>query len=342
MKILVVDFLFVKAHRSFNENVIKALSENAEVDVLNINEFYDKSITAVNYIDINFFLFKSGSLKTRINSLILMYLTLFYMLKIRKKYDAVFCLTFDTLMLACGCFSVFFKCPFYLFHHKNIDELRKTLKKKIFKIYQNKFVHIVFEKEFAQQLKMISGLDDSRVKVVPHPIFSLGIKKDVCFDCVGLCNSNSVDFVEQIEEELKKNSPQNLNFVIRSSKKLNSSGNFVSVNSFLTKEQYWDYVLSAKTVFVALPESYKNRLSGSMYDAFSSKKKVFTTSLFHASMYERLYPGICEYVSSARELIEKVGTFNPNIDELCFDSFIREHSVDYVAKKLLKLIEKES
>ena len=338
MRILVVDFLFVKAHQSFNENVLKALVDVGEVDVLNVNGYYDKSITAAKYIDMGLFLFKSGAIKTRINSLLVIFATFFYLLKNRKKYDAVFCLAFDTLTLVCGGFSLIFKGPFYLFHHKNIDELTNSLKRIVFKIYQKKYIHIVFEKEFAQQLKTISGLENVGIKVVPHPICSLNIKKDASFDCVGLCNSNKAEFIEDLYKELERKDNSSCLFVVRGLKKIQLTNNLLTINSFLSIEQYWDYIYSAKSVFVALPTSYKARLSGSIYDAFSAKKKVFTTSQYHASLYEQLYPGICEYVSSAKDLINKVKLINYDGMAQSFDKFIINHSVKSLSIEIEKIM----
>ena len=341
MKILVADFLFVKAHKNFNENVIKALTNFADVDVINVNDFYNKQINHENFVNFKMRLLKDGTIKTRINSFCIMCRFFFYFLKNGKKYDAVFCLAFETLTtLFANLFFCISKDRFFLFHHKNIDELEKPLKKKIFQSYQRKFTHIVFEKEFAQQLKQITGLKDSFVKVVPHPIFCPYLKKEDDYDCVGLCNSNDAKFIEDLYAALNAPSYSKLFFVVRSPQKLPPSvSKFVTINSFLTNEQYWNYILSAKSIFVALPQSYRFRLSGSIYDAFASRKKVFTSSNFHASLYGNLYPGLCEYVSSAKELVDKVLNFDPNYENHEFDHFINDHSIDSLSKRLSELVE---
>lgn len=342
MKILVVDFLFVNAHHNFNENIIKALSTFAEIDVVNVNDFYEKKIAESNFINYKLKLLKNGSVGSRINSIVIMYVTLFYLLKKRKKYDAVFCLAFETVTtFFTNLFLPFLSKKIFLFHHKNIDELNNFYKKFLFKTYQKKFMHIVFENEFAQHLNQVTGLDKSHIRVIHHPLCTIKRKKEEIFDCVGLCNSNNIDFVGELCDNLKNESNSNMSFVIKCAENFDSTNNFRNINTFLPMEKYWEYIDSAKSVLVALPQSYKNRLSGSIYDALSMKKKVFTTSLYHASIYESSYPGICEFVQSANDLVEKVKNYNHDVDSRFFDKFIEDHSIQRVAQELNNLMKEK-
>lgn len=338
MKILVLDFLCVKAHKNFNENIIESLKKIANIDVFNVNGFYEEKKNDVSYIDVNIRLLNSGSLTSRINSLFFMIYQLLFLLKKKNDYDAVFCLGFETIVTALSVLLVkFLNKKIYLFHHKNIDELGCAYKRKIFGLYQNLYYHIVFEDCFASHLKKTTGLNERLIKVIPHPIKNYNIESKVMYDCVGLCNSNSEDFIEELFSTLDNNIFSNLRFVVRSKKRKRTKQNCIVINSFLSIQEYESFINSSKFIFVALPNSYKYRLSGSIYDAFSMKKKVFTTSKFYQKIYEKKYPGLCKFVSSAIDLVSCVQSEQSS--NLNFDCFIKDHSIEFISFELKKLVE---
>jgi hypothetical protein len=343
--ILIADFLCVEAHRAMNVNLIECISKNWEVDVLSVNGYYSVEQdrwrkSGIRVINTSVPAKKNGAAQSRFFSLKIMR-SAGYQLK-KKNYSMVIVLGFDTL--AYGMAKSFAKkTPVAVFHHKNIDELSSTLKKIVFDCYKNKIHHLVFEQFFADHLINDIGVDVLKVHVVPHPVLGNFKPQEGKFkyDCVGLCNSNSEMFIEKALNEQKKFEDNDLKILLRSKNKKVHTHNVDIISGYLEEYIYVDYINSARTVLIPVPDTYVYRLSGSIYDALSRRKHVFTTSQYYANDYGRRYPGICDYIKDVADLIHKLrNTDFSEEDNTRFDRFIAEHSVENVSAKLDMTIKK--
>lgn len=340
MKLLIADFLFVEAHKDMNINFINAIKQCADIDVVSLNGFYDMQRgdfqkSNIGLIDISLER-KNGVLGTRIFSFELMRRTAFFVRQ--KSYDAVLCLGFDTTLFGLGMLWYRDKTLF-LFHHKNIDELTNKVKMYLFGIYKNKVNHVVFETFFKDRLVKGIGVKADRVFVIPHPTKAIaGILTDKSYDCVGLCNSNDETFINDALQCIGDFEECGLRILLRSKTKQNSGGAVEVINGFLEREQYDELMAAGKTVFVPLPETYIYRLSGSIYDALSRGKIVFTTSKYYVEDYERRYPGTCYYVNSLEQLIIGLKEHKGFSLETSFQNFLEEHSIQTVARKVKNML----
>lgn len=338
-KVLITDFLFVEAHRKLNLNLIDIFSRNYDVTVININGYYkndiyfeDKNIKLVSFsINQN----NSNAISRRISSIKMMYLT--YKEIKKNKYDFIVVNAFDTIAFAIGYFFLR-KEKIGLFHHKNIDELSNKTKMTLFNIYKNKVYHFVFEDFFRKHLINDKHVKTENCYVIPHPIeLSQNHKFKILkkYDCAGLCNSNSEEFINNIlkmNNDFKKN---NLNILIRSKKINKSKSNIDIIHGFLESDVYYGYIEGATNVLVPVPENYIYRLSGSIYDAIAHRKIVLTTSKYYGDDYGRRYPGICYYISDEKQLLKKMMEIQENDSNNCnisFDSFINDHSIQCIAQ----------
>ena len=345
MKILITDFLFPYVHKYLNVNVIRAVAKFAEVEVVSLNGYYDDLKESFDnehiiLIPINVER-KSGHINTRKYSLSLIKATS-QILKVNS-YDAVICLTFETVSFGIGInYFQYKKTPLIVFQHNNIDELTSSIKKTIFNSYKNKIYHAVFEECFASKLITDMGISEKRVFIIPHIAKEVNkFTKAKKYDCVGLSRSNDENF---IDEALKKESIfklNNLHIILRSKTINKQDGNVVVINGFMDKDKYDELLDSSTMIFVPLPKTYKYRLSGSIYDAFSRRKVVLTTSEFHVKEYQKYYPGICFFVSSIDDLINVLKKkYKVDEEVKSFNKFLEDHSLENTSKLLEAMLRK--
>lgn len=340
MKILVADFLFVDVHKDMNLNFISAVSRFAETDVLSLNGYYDNQREAfyknkVRLLDVNAER-KSGALGARSFSLELMKKTAEAVQK--KNYDAVLCLGFETTLFGLG-LSKFKGLPVFIFHHKNIDELTSSTKRFAFGCYKNRVYHVVFEEFFRNRLVNEIGVRTEKVFVVPHPVKAIeGVPTEKRYDCVGLCNSNDEDFIKEAVNKECDFREYGLHILLRSKVHEKKDGPVEVIRGFMEKEIYDELMAAGKTVFVPLPETYIYRLSGSIYDALSRRKLVYTTSKYYAQEYERRYPGTCKHVGSVDELIERLQEKRDSGASASFQQFIDGHSIETVSNDIKQMV----
>lgn len=338
-KILIADCLFVEAHRQMNIDLINAVSQCAETSIISLNGYYKDETQfkkKVSVIPINLNL-RNGSIGTRLSRIALNN-RIKTILK-KDNYDAIIYLGFDTIA-----FSVSSgknnKTPVFLFHHNNIDELTSKIKRVIFGRYKNQTYHIVFEEFFRDRLINDIHVLPDRVFVVPHPAQSIAnMQTDKSYDCIGLCNSNDENLIQEAVMRDNEFEQRGLHILLRSKIREKKAGAVEVIKGFMDKDVYDELMAAGKTVFVPLPETYIYRLSGSIYDALSRRKLVYTTSKYYAQEYERRYPGICKYVGSVNQLIERLQEKNDiEVSGASFNKFIEGHSVEMVSDCIDRMI----
>ncbi|MGX7199925.1 hypothetical protein ACWOEH_08725 [Enterococcus nangangensis] len=340
--ILVADFILVEAHRTININIIDAISRNNVVSVVNINGYFDDvkekwirsgieviskniSMNANNSIASRYFGIKVAKLVSKISK--------------NNNYDLVISLGFDTIAYS---FSkmILKKTPIALFHHKNIDELQNKLKLFLFNRYKNQVNHLVFEQFFKDHLTNKLGVKQNLIYVIPHPVESINLDKksnENKYTSVGLCNSNSEEFVSGLLRLNPILAENDIWLLLRSKTREGDYGNIRLVKGFLNLNTYSNFINSAQTVLVPIPSNYVYRLSGSIYDGLCRKKIVYTTSKFYGQEYEKRYPGICIFIKNETDYIENLKKTIAYREE-SFEKFIKDHSINSVSFELKKSI----
>ncbi|PEF91604.1 MULTISPECIES: glycosyltransferase family 4 protein [Bacillus] len=339
MNILILDYLFPKNHVALYNNMIQYLTQVGHVKVVAKDNYY--SDYKRDWIGIEL---EEIPIKDDGNNMVTRKLqSLISMIKTRKaitnnKDSIKVVLTFDTIAFALGWLWIKSNNTFIL-HHKNIDELNSKIKRFLFKTYMNKVNHIVFEEFFKEYLINEIGVEEKRIHVIPHPIFSPSVSDEdnFIYDCIGLSNSNDEGFIKQIiDEEIKTNylKNSNLHVVLRSKKYKFDNDNLKVISGYLPKEEYDYYTKKCKTVFVPLPNTFKYRVSGVIYDALSNYKVVIANNVPIVKHYEEKYPNLCIGVNDVRGFFDKLDCikFNTTANK-DFNEFIKHHDEKMIIKK---------
>lgn len=338
MNVLIADFLFVKEHLTVNVNTIKALALFSQVSIISQNNYYDSYLKELNnrvqIINSNVKGNREGKISGKLFSMRLINEAI--RIYREGEYDFIIVLAFDSIVMSLNGWLLP-KNKTMIIHHKNLDEiLSNKFKSILFSLYKNNTFHIVYEKYFAEVLKQ--KVSEKRIFHIPHPVSYV---EDINyhtqnnrFDCVALCNSNNELFIDKLYELGISNFGGSI--LIRSKKKRQSTNHFVFINRFLTYEEYSQLIRGSKCVFVPLPNHYKYRLSGSIYDALVRRKIVFTNSKIHQEGLNKLYPGIIKYVGTPEDLIKGINEINEN--DGMFDKFIVDHSVNNVSNEFRKIL----
>lgn len=343
--ILVVDFLYVLEHKSMNLLFIDALSKSFNLIVVAGNGYYKDEKAhfdnlGIKFIDISYKK-RSGKFGSRRQSFEIIKNTLKATKKL--KYDAVFCLAFDTITLSLFNLNKGFqRKDIYLLHHRNIDELSNKIKSVIFSKYKNKINHVVFEGFFKPGL-IEKGVKPERIFILPHPVTYNGNFSNHCiYDCAALCNSNDENFIDELVLKDKTFRESKLKLLIRSKKDRPLDLKSITfLKGYVDQSFYNDSLLNSKTVFVPLPPSYIFRLSGSIYDALSRGKIVLTNSEYYYKELNSKYPGICYLISDADSLasfLTKIPESQSYEDSLT--NFLGDHSFEQFIINLEALINK--
>lgn len=333
MKILVCDFLIVKAHKTVNLNIVRAMAKIAEIDLISVNGYYDEERNeleklGVNIKDIQTTEMSRGKILSRLYSYRLMRLQ---SKLLDKKYDLVVSLAFETIVFAAGR-HLFKNIPLCIFHHKNTDELCSRVKRRAFDLYKNKVYNIVFEQFFSEYLINSCKTDCDHVLVIPHPIAIVEKTSDIInYDCVGISNSNSESDIDNLVDNNELLKENNIHILLRSKRREIELSNIKVIKGFLPLDEYYQYINSAKAIFVPLPSSFIYRLSASIYDAIAHRKMVITTSIKYVEEYSKRYPGICFYAENVGQFVD-VLKHSRIADDIVIDRFIADHSLDMISE----------
>ena len=237
-------------------------------------------------------------------------------------------LTFDTSSFAFSLLLLKLRNT-YIMHHKNIDELSSIIKRVCFKMYMNKVKHIVFEDLFSEKLLSV-GVKKDNLLLVPHPISNQSsIILSHKYELVGLSNSNDEIFIENLILFESKNSffrNKKMKVVIRSKNKEYDNGYLKVFKGQLSIDVYNEFIGLSKSILLPLPKNFIYRVSGTMFDAFSRGKYVFSNANTLTEYYENKYPGIISTFDSIEEFYRKIDMdFSTNT--LSFERFVSDHSL---------------
>jgi hypothetical protein len=338
MIIELYDFISPKNHQRFYLKLAEILSNIANVIICAEKGYYEKwtDNNDIKLVEFNLSKSNNNAISRKIRSLKLM-------LKLRNNINSnkdrvKIVLTFDTITFGIGRLFINGNNVFIM-HHKNLDELLVFYKRIIFKTYMNKVNHIVFEEMFKTYLVEELRVEYNKVFVIPLPVFDYSPVNSAKFiyDCVGLSNSNDESFIAEIinlEKEsgfLKRNG---LSILLRSKSHMFEDDNLKVINGYLSGDDYDEIIRSSKQIFLPLPKEFRYRVSGAVFDAFSSHKKVISSKTILAVNYFERYPNIFSLVTNANDLFrillsEKDKKYNASD----FSDFVLEHNDDYIMKK---------
>lgn len=355
MKLLLLEFYPERGHRQLFETTCALLSEYALVTaLLPKGEAY--SCKAEEVLDSPYGLqaLRKGSRLRRSIATILYSLRIMrYAAKLDKKnrYDSIICITYNELAFYFG--RKFFKNPerLFLMHHNNLDAVANNgIKKRLFTAYVGKVRHIVQCRFIAEYLKKQYGVDEKRVLIWPHPLN--GIEKEYlaecskkALDCVGISNSNDENIIASIicqEEKTHRIKENALHIVLRSREQEYDNGYLKVIRGFLPKEEYDAYIARGKCIFLPFPLDFKNRMSGTLIDAFSNQKPVIGTSFELIKASVKAYPHITK-LFSAETFVEDVKSLTRISTGLHreeeFQRFLQLHSSELLGEKMYRQIE---
>jgi hypothetical protein len=347
MKIVAVEMLYPKGHKSLNKTLVKIMAKFADVLVMDYKNYYDglnetekiKKFTLKRQ-----FFARKGAPLIRLCFIINL---LLIKLKLRKvDYDAIVLFSINNITYSYARF-LFRKKQVFVFHHNDIDMLSKSREKKIFKKYMNTVDHLVFADFIREGLIVQTGIDGDKVHVVNHPITEpipenkmnnseTNGKKTF----VGLGLSNDEKLINELIELDKLdlfNSP-NSRVVLRSRNK-KYRGNMIDVISeYLDNKDYMKMYQDATACLLCYPDTFKLRYSGSFINAMIHQKMIITTDILLGQHFNRKYPHNCIVVNNAKDLLQNIVNFNNTFDGSEYDKFLKEHSEDNISDTMRDII----
>lgn len=350
MRLVIFDTIFPVGHKDLNSKLIDLLSHFTDLTVLNKPGYYTNKYPSNVKICTNKLLLSLNS-NIFLNQCYQVWNFLMGFLSVLfVKYDKILFFTFDTVGFAIGRF-LFFRKDMYLFHHRNTAELENRYKKKIFLSYANSVNHIVFTDFIKDYLVNELHISPHRVFVLPHPLI-LPEREDTQINSsdntnafVGLGYANDEQLIKRIVEKESKEhllEKNGIRLILRS-KEWNYDSNAIKIlKGHLQREEYDRYFYSAKAILVLYPESYKNRMSGAIMDAFNHKKTVIGTKVPIVSYFSENYPTSCKLIASADELFDiLIGFRTPEKEQMKkeLDLFTERHSDKVVMHKLEEIFD---
>lgn len=344
MKILFVDLIYdVKTHHNMNVELINGLRSIGEVDVFAKRDYYVKDeLEDVNLIEYCNLKEEKRYLHKILNSLKIMYRTA--CLDRKNDYDYIWVSTFETKAFAIGRFLFKDLDKVYLMHQNNTDALSMSpWNMKLFNTYKMKVHHVVAEKFFAVYLQEECGISESRAHYLPHPAYKMVSAEKITYECAGLSNTNDESLIKDIIEKEK-----NLHILKETGKKVilrskieeYDDGYLKVIKGYLKEQDYRRLFLSSKKIYMPFPQSFRYRISGTLIEAMSARKRVIATSIALVEEYRDRYPGCCEVADDADTFFEILKTEGTDIDDKIYDKFLAEHNVNEIKKVMREILMK--
>lgn len=350
MKLLIFDTIFPVGHKDLNNRLIELMSQFSELIVLNKSGYYsEKQRENIRIKTSNLFLpiVKNVFINQcfQLWNFLIAILTVVFV-----RYDKVLFFTYDTIGFSIGRF-LFLNKNVYLFHHRNTAELSNKYKRIIFSFYSNTVNHIVFTDFIKAYLVNELHVPASSVSVLPHPLIfpdKVSDKQEEMDQTqkmfVGLGYANDEQLLKDIvtkESETHILEKHGVKLILRS-KVWNHKGKTISIfKGHLRREEYDHYFYSTKAVLLLYPDSYKNRFSGAIMDAFIHGKVVIGTNVPIASYFSKCYPASCMITTSVDDLFNKIITFEHPSGEIMekeHSFFLQQHSDQIVMYKLKQIL----
>jgi hypothetical protein len=345
MDVLFFNLTYVKGHKYYDEKMIDNLLKVSNLYVLCPRNWYRRESSGATYIFNGKELSLSkattlGILKNGISNC-----------KAAVRYiktnhiDVIIIGKHDYFSMSVARFLLPGTIPIFLIQHNEIDQLnvmgiKGKIKRFCFNIFKDRVIHCVLEEFVKDYLITEEGISDNRVCCWPHPIERdfIILNKERKYDCVGISTSNNEHIIMDIintetkTENLKKH---NRHIVLRSKTESFDNGHLKVFHGWIDDQEYENYINNAKSVLIAFKEGYCNRVSASIFDAFSRHIPVLCTDMPLARFYNKKYGNICMIIDK-----DFVHTLNfigktSSDDESKFYEFYKDHN-DETIQNIIK------
>ena len=313
MRIAVAEMLYPKGHIVLAKNYINTLVQMGEVVVFDHNDYF-ASLDLPASVEVVKVKAKFPSDKT--------------FQKIKRvlpffKYDILdfFAQLFNAIRIAikqrqCKCDKVIFfsarndslvcALPFFkrrsvsVFHHNDIDHLAgRKHERLIFNLGRNRYNHIVLAEFIKDGFVSDFNVDAKRVFVVHQPLLSsvpvIGEKEPLV---IGLGQTIEPTILNELIE-YDKSHPEKLPYnILLRNKKIQYKGNNLEVTtSYLSRDEYDDYLKRATVCLVFYPQRYRLRYSGIIDDALNFGVSVYGNDIEVMRYSAKQYPHSCKVIT---------------------------------------------
>lgn len=338
MKVLVLDFWFGQTHRRTNIHTLKILSDIGDVVATNFQDYYDvyRNNDKFELINVKCHNKKTSKFWQRFRSMYNIWQT-WKAIRDRDDYDAVLVTGYEVISVAL--FSILYKqrIPIFLQYHQHIDQVDKPIKRIFFDFYKNRMHHVLLEEQFAEYFASVSGVSEERIHVVHHMMLgSVEKKLSQSRFVLGIGGSNDERIVKKIIDEEKDTKSLFINGItvrLRSNQYHFKDENLQVDHDFLDAKDYKKLFDEAGVVLV-IPrkEEYEHRVSGSIYDALSSGKKVIGVELRIMKIMNHYAPSMYYILRENEDLMEVIKKcLNEKIDKNDLVRIRRRHSDEALA-----------
>lgn len=339
VKILYVDFYCNNwGQKRMNRELISYLASFAKVDVLSQKNWYKGLSQGIDNIEMPVEMYQTGRIASRTNSLSIMIKAM--KLDLSRHYDYIFAASFETFAFGFG--RLLFQKPerFFIIHNNNLDTINRKIIALVFKSYANKVNHLVLEKFIGDYLIKEYGISRTRITWLPHPMNKNFSNEEKVHTCVGISNSNDEALISQIiylERQrgfLKKSEKK---VILRSKKQTYNDGFLKVITGYLEEMEYNYYINSTRAVLIPFPDTFCNRMSGTLIDALSNGTMVYGADIPVMRVFAKRYPSICHIYHDAEDLMQLICSQNKNGKQEEFEQFQKEHSPQRITE-ILKVL----
>lgn len=351
MKILVLDMLYPRGHKSLSKALIRLLSRFSDVFVVDYKNYYEgltenDKIQKIN-IDSQLFFSKGAPL---------IHMASFYNLLLTKiklqniNYDAIIFFSISNTSYYYAR-KIFKDTPVFVFHHNNIDKLTKKKEFRLFQKYMNTINHIVFADFIKDGFESLTGINSNLVHVLNHPMDAdipndlnnqIEPEKKCIKTFVGLGLSNDEELIDQLILLDKKIDEEVDAKIILRSKEKKYSGKIVDIISgYLENDEYNRLYKNSEGCLVCYPRTFNLRYSGTFMNAMINKKVIISTDISLARHFNYQYPNNCIVAKNAEHIIEIVKGFNRKFDMSEYAKFMNAHGDNKISEDLYNLLKKK-
>ena len=342
MNVLVLDFWFGEYHRRINSKYVEIISDIAEkVYIANNRGFYKVSRFPENvyYIDIDIQDASASKIKNCINGVANIAKVYNKVKFVLKEIDIIYVMGYDVVTFSLFPFLFPTDKPVYLVQHQHIVKVQNGYKKVLFKTYMNKVRHLLLEEEFKKNFIKSTGVNPDRTFVVHHPLFEIKeqkVNKDNYI--IGISTNNDENIVKEIIDRQKEEGfldDSGVKLILRSRTYEYEDFALKVYNKFLSEKEFEELYENAIAVLTIVRRDFGDRMSGTVMDGFSSKKKIIGIDVPIIKLYEKMNPEIVFSFHNIDELpvlIEKVK--NEKVDIKVYDKFLERFSDDTIKNQL--------
>lgn len=353
MKIAVLDFGLSKTHRRFNMEYFRALSEFAELYIINSGSYYNEleEVDNIHIVEAGIDVNAQYNLPRNpvIRAVAARKLALSNMKKNRvifereKNFDYVLIMGYEVITFSLFKLYIPRGIPIVLFEHQQIDEISNLVKNLFFSLYKNKVNHIVMEETFKDFLINKKKVKRENVFVVHYLIRTMKVfdkkQKGERYSIIGISSNNDEKIISELVEEERRTQflkDTNCNIVLRS-KCTQYSDQYLKVeNKFYSDAEYDSLFGKADAVLAASPKDFVHRMSGPVVNAIEAGKIVIGTESPQVVNFQRLSPNNFRIYKNFEELKNIIlnGRFDIDVEELQF--LQKRHSRENITKELKK------